>query len=374
MKKLQIITIALTLLISITEVFAQTGGVGINQDGSPPHESAILDLSSTERGLLLPRLTTAQQNNISNPQAGLVIFNTECGVLNFYDGNDWIIATPFSNTATAATSVMAVSFDANWYSSPGATTYYIDVSTTADFQNILPDYDHLEVGDVTTFNVTGLSGNTTYYYRIRVGKCGARSTITSNVISVTTLHYRNCLEIISANPTAVSGNFTIDPAQNGNNILCYCDMDFDGGGWTRLNSALTTLTGGSWSGQTVLASPNQDATCNAKATHTLSTPIINFTEAYALMTRGSTIVQCSNITNGTDGGYFSPPFNGSFTSSSTCGWSDNIWAYNTGNYTTSGLQLNWFFRSGASNQPLVHSTACASAGDNGQFQMQWFVR
>ena len=44
--------------------------------GETPDNSAILDLQSNSKGLLLPRLTTAQRDAIVNPQSGLLIYNT----------------------------------------------------------------------------------------------------------------------------------------------------------------------------------------------------------------------------------------------------------------------------------------------------------
>lgn len=48
-------------------------GIGTNS----PNTGAILDLNSTSKALLLPRLTTAERNSISNPAAGMLIFNTD---------------------------------------------------------------------------------------------------------------------------------------------------------------------------------------------------------------------------------------------------------------------------------------------------------
>ena len=52
-------------------------GVAINTDGSTPDANAILDLKSTTKGLLLPRMTTAQRNAIANPAAGLIVYDTD---------------------------------------------------------------------------------------------------------------------------------------------------------------------------------------------------------------------------------------------------------------------------------------------------------
>ncbi len=54
---------------------AQTGGVGVGT--TAPHPSALLDLTSTSRGLLAPRLTAAQRAAISNPANGLLVYQTD---------------------------------------------------------------------------------------------------------------------------------------------------------------------------------------------------------------------------------------------------------------------------------------------------------
>ena len=71
-------TLALTLLTFLTfavssNLFAQN--VAINSTGSNPDTSAMLDVSSTTNGFLMPRMTTSEQNAIILPATGLVIFN-----------------------------------------------------------------------------------------------------------------------------------------------------------------------------------------------------------------------------------------------------------------------------------------------------------
>jgi hypothetical protein len=39
--------------------------------------SAMLEIKSTDKGLLIPRMTTAQRNSISNPTGGLLVFDTD---------------------------------------------------------------------------------------------------------------------------------------------------------------------------------------------------------------------------------------------------------------------------------------------------------
>ena len=51
--------------------------------------SATLELKSTTRGFLLPRMTTAQRDLIVSPKAGLVIYNTTTNLINFHNGTVW---------------------------------------------------------------------------------------------------------------------------------------------------------------------------------------------------------------------------------------------------------------------------------------------
>jgi len=63
--------------------------VGINEDGSLPHPQAILDASSTTKGVLSPRMTTAQRDAIENPPEGLRIYNLDTHCENFFNGFAW---------------------------------------------------------------------------------------------------------------------------------------------------------------------------------------------------------------------------------------------------------------------------------------------
>lgn len=63
--------------------------VGINTDGSAPDSSAMLDLKSTEKGFLPPRMTTVQRTAIENPAEGLVIYNTDNKEIEVFNGEIW---------------------------------------------------------------------------------------------------------------------------------------------------------------------------------------------------------------------------------------------------------------------------------------------
>jgi hypothetical protein len=97
-----------------------------------------------------------------------------------------VTTVPATPTASAATNVTNSGFTAHWSSVTGVTSYRLDVSTSSSFSSFVTGYQNISVGNVTSFNVTGLTTKTTYFYRVRSHNSGGTS-VNSNVISVTTL-------------------------------------------------------------------------------------------------------------------------------------------------------------------------------------------
>lgn len=93
----------LLFIIALFLYTVQTGAqsVGINNDGSTPHSSAMLDIKSTDKGVLVPRMNKLQRNSIGSPAAGLLVFQDAPDSTGFYyyDGNIWQM---LPNTTTAA--------------------------------------------------------------------------------------------------------------------------------------------------------------------------------------------------------------------------------------------------------------------------------
>jgi hypothetical protein len=70
---MKIKTLTILMMLSVLITNGQNVGIGTNT----PNGGAILDLTSNSKALLLPRLTTAQRNAISNPVAGMLIYNID---------------------------------------------------------------------------------------------------------------------------------------------------------------------------------------------------------------------------------------------------------------------------------------------------------
>ena len=75
--------------VFIAASFTSIAQVGFGTD--EPNNSAALEIFSTNKGLLLPRLTTAQRNAIEDPVMGLAVYCIDCGLgaISFYNGASW---------------------------------------------------------------------------------------------------------------------------------------------------------------------------------------------------------------------------------------------------------------------------------------------
>ena len=69
-------------------------GTNVGIGTSSVDASAILQIESTSKGVLFPRMTLEQRNIISSPQTGLLIFQTDnTPGFYFYDGSSWLALT-----------------------------------------------------------------------------------------------------------------------------------------------------------------------------------------------------------------------------------------------------------------------------------------
>lgn len=93
--------VSLTLFAFVTATnLAFSQGTAINSSGLPADSSALLDLSSTSQGILIPRMNEAQKNSISSPAEGLMIYQTD-GTKGFwyYNGTSWAQAMGASGSS-----------------------------------------------------------------------------------------------------------------------------------------------------------------------------------------------------------------------------------------------------------------------------------
>lgn len=77
------------ILFCLLGYLSSTAQVGIGT--TTPDPSALLEIQSTNSGLLIPRLSLTQRNAIVNPATGLLIYQTGTGsTFYFYNGTNWV--------------------------------------------------------------------------------------------------------------------------------------------------------------------------------------------------------------------------------------------------------------------------------------------
>ena len=117
----------LLLLFLPCLVYAQVPGIAINNSGALPAASAILDISSNSQGVLFPRMTASQMNNINNPELGLIVFTTGVSSgFNYFDGTNW---RPFGGGSGGA------------FASSGGRTYSLYLGDDFVFGTAQSDYN-----------------------------------------------------------------------------------------------------------------------------------------------------------------------------------------------------------------------------------------
>lgn len=77
----------LVVIITYTTAFPQN--VGINADGSTPNYSAMLDIKSANKGLLIPRMSQEERNAITSPATSLIIYQTDNSSGFYYFEGTW---------------------------------------------------------------------------------------------------------------------------------------------------------------------------------------------------------------------------------------------------------------------------------------------
>ncbi len=150
------LSIALYLLIEHSgaqNTFPSSGSVGIGT--SSPNASSLLDITSTTKGMLAPRMTLAQRNAIASPATGLMIFQTNSTPgFYYYNGSAWAAVTPAAGanrTLSNLTAPTAINVDLlpnvnktinlgssslGWMNVYAAGSYYIGTNKVLDVTGV----------------------------------------------------------------------------------------------------------------------------------------------------------------------------------------------------------------------------------------------
>lgn len=131
------------------------------------HESSILDLSTTTKGFLLPRLTNPQVYAIAGPEEGLLVYNIDTKTLNIYNGTAWTDMNGNSMVlAIGQTYAGGIIFqlDASGYHGMVIQDYYLDSAPWGCSGTAIPGGDGTAIGtgnQNTTDIITGCADSPT---------------------------------------------------------------------------------------------------------------------------------------------------------------------------------------------------------------------
>ena len=157
---------------SVVRLTTATDRVGIGT--SSPDASAELDVSSTTKGFLPPRMDQTERNLILSPAAGLVIFNTSTNCLNFYSGTSWFstCGSVSSDTDTTGGGINNnwdfgggywnnQGLDSIWVNGDWLYVYTSDHASNpgVQWESVLSDHDYAEHSDAGHSNTTNIKCN-----------------------------------------------------------------------------------------------------------------------------------------------------------------------------------------------------------------------
>ncbi len=126
MKKVNL-TLTISFLIILFGQLIVHAQVGINT--TTPDPSSILDITSSNKGMLLPRLTTAQRTAISSPANGLIVYDTDFNSLFYYNSSSWVSLSTSSQARNNHKIVKSAADLASELTAGGGSEYLLSSNT-----------------------------------------------------------------------------------------------------------------------------------------------------------------------------------------------------------------------------------------------------
>lgn len=221
---------------STTGIWGQAaGGWGLSQNSrtlnvgigtTTPHRSAILELKSTDKAFLPPRMTYNQMLAIPSPQAGMVAYDTDAKTLRVYDGSKWI----------------RTSYPDDGYEAPGSNELFASIASSSDEDygiSVVTDNSGnvylmgTFAGEIGYFSVTSSGPEDSDVFLVKMDSIG--NVIWSRKLGGTNKDYGVKMVLTSDNYLIIGGLFdgttTIGPftfSGNGESDAFIAKYDLDG--------------------------------------------------------------------------------------------------------------------------------------------------
>jgi hypothetical protein len=221
-----------------------TAQVSVNTTGAAPNASSMLDVSSTTKGILVPRMSSAQRAAIATPANGLLVYDNSLNQFYYYNGTAWL-ALPTSNAAGSG-----------WLlggnSGTNPATNFIG---TTDAQPLKFKIDNTPAGEISSNSNTSLGINT------NINSGGAQNTgvggySLTNVTGLanTALGYSSLYSNVGGNNnTAVGANALTSNASGYSNVALGHSALYNNG--ITNNNVAVGDSAGYWNGYGVTVHP-----------------------------------------------------------------------------------------------------------------------
>jgi len=306
-----------------------TGTVAIGT--ANPSAAAVLDITSTSKGLLLPRLTFAQKSAIASPEAGLILWCSDCGTngeLQVYNGTNFVnmvganaqFALPTISATSAASAITSSaltsggSIDSDGGAFVTARGVVWNTSTNPTVSLSTKTTDGTGIGTFSS-SISGLTSGVTYYVKAyatnSVGtKYGPEITV-NTAQAVATLASTTAASSIGATTATSGGNITYNGgatvtvsglvwSTSSNPTIALTTKTSNGSATGTFTSNITGLTPGTLYYVRSYATNNVGTSYGAETSFTtLNTPTISSTTAASSITSSSAV---SGGTISADGG------------------------------------------------------------------------
>ncbi len=174
--KSRILSLALVLIAFTGTYRTLAQGMAVNTSGSTSDASAMLDVSATDKGMLVPRMTASQRTGISNPATGLLVYQTD-GTSGFYYNSGtpsvpaWTslsgggsgtvtsvssgnLSPLFTSSVSSATTLASISYSLSNASSYAVLTNSTNATATPGYGKVVPQ---------ALYAASGTPGPTTFY-------------------------------------------------------------------------------------------------------------------------------------------------------------------------------------------------------------------
>lgn len=88
-QKLYLLKFLLSFILIMNYGSALNSQVLISNTSGKPDSTAMMEVKSTTKGFLPPRMTASERNGINNPTPGLIIYCTDCKEMQMYNDTAW---------------------------------------------------------------------------------------------------------------------------------------------------------------------------------------------------------------------------------------------------------------------------------------------